>query len=307
MEIKTSKILYIKLGKEGNWEKECIEKTQTLHLGYRETNHAHCLKKNWDAVKKEFIEKQKTTLGTATNHTRQVREFYEADNSVLWITFYGNQLWWCFSEPTVTLLSDSTKTRPVIGKWSNKDIFGNNLNVDKLSGKLLKVQGFRGTICKINELNYILQKINGKELPEIIEAKKAVLILEKNIGQLIKLLQWKDFEILVDLIFTRAGWQRVGTVGKTEKTLDLDLLSPVTNERSMVQIKSTSNLKEFKEYSEAFKNMHGYSKLFFVVHTPDISLKNVASTDTIKLLILEHITKLAINAGLVEWIINKSS
>ena len=134
-----------------------------------------------------------------------------------------------------------------------------------------------------------------------------MLVLEKNISQLIKLLQWKDFEILVDLIFRQAGWQRVSTIGKTEKTLDLDLLSPVTNEKSIVQIKSTSNLREFKEYSNAFKNMHGYSKLFFVVHTPDEQLKNVTSTDTIKLLLLEHITRLAINAGLIEWIINKSS
>lgn len=34
-----------------------------------------------------------------------------------------NKRWWCFSKPEITLLADKTKTRPVIGKWSDKDVF----------------------------------------------------------------------------------------------------------------------------------------------------------------------------------------
>jgi hypothetical protein len=87
--------------------------------------------------------------------------FFESGKDVLWITFYNNSLWWCFSEPIVTKLKDQTKTRPVIGKWCDKDIFGNKLEFDHISGKLLKTQGYRGTICQIQEKQYVINKING--------------------------------------------------------------------------------------------------------------------------------------------------
>ena len=36
---------------------------------------------------------------------------------------------------------------------------------------------------------------------------------------LMHLLTWKDFELLVDLVFANSGWRRVGVVGKTQKTI----------------------------------------------------------------------------------------
>jgi hypothetical protein len=65
---------------------------------------------------------------------------------------------------------------------------------------------------------------------------------------LMKLLGWRDFELLVDLVFTSSGWRRVGIVGKTQKTLDLDLILPSTGERAFVQVKSTTTLAELAEY-----------------------------------------------------------
>jgi hypothetical protein len=37
-----------------------------------------------------------------------------------------------------------------------------------------------------------------------------------------------DFETLVDLVFFTSGWRREGIVGKTQKTLDIDLVLPST-------------------------------------------------------------------------------
>jgi hypothetical protein len=268
-EIKASKVLFIKLGRKGIWEKECIEMNQTLCLGYREVDHSECLKGNWKASQDYYLNVKKSDLRTATSHTNQIRYFYESDKTVLWITFYANKLWWCFSKPGIQQLPDKTKIRSVIGKWSDTDILGKELTTDSLSGKLLKTQGFRGTICEVSESDYVLLKINGKELSEVTEAKKALQNLELKISYLIRHLQWKDFEILIDLIFRQAGWQRLGVAGKAEKTLDLDLLSPVTNEKAIVQIKSSSNFDEFQYYVNEFKKMKNYDKLFYVVHSPE--------------------------------------
>jgi len=52
--------------------------------------------------------------------------------------------------------------------------------------------------------------------------------LKTAIRPLLQSLWWKDFELLADLIFTQSGWQRTSVLGKTEKSIDLELLSPVT-------------------------------------------------------------------------------
>jgi len=44
---------------------------------------------------------------------------------------------------------------------------------------------------------------------------------------------------------------------KSEKTLDLELFSPVLKERCMIQIKSVSNPTEFEKYCKEFKNYKG--------------------------------------------------
>jgi hypothetical protein len=37
--------------------------------------------------------------GTATRFTNDARQFYQSGETTLWITFYGQQLWWAFFDP----------------------------------------------------------------------------------------------------------------------------------------------------------------------------------------------------------------
>ena len=233
--------------------------------------------------------------------------FYEENDQTLWITFYANKLWWCFSKPNITLNADKTKTRPVIGKWSDRDIKGKLLSADTISGKLLKTQGFRGTICSVPEEKYALAKINGEQMNEVVEVEFALNILKEKLSELIKHLQWKDFETLIDLIFRQAGWQRVGATGKTQKTLDLDLFAPVTGESAMVQIKSQSDFKEFDYYQTEFAKMTTHHKFFYVVHSPKNDLLTYQNDTNTKLYFIDKVTELTIAAGLVEWVIKKAS
>jgi len=181
------------------------------------------------------------------------------------------------------------------------------LLASSISGKLLKTQGFRGTICRVPEEKYALAKINGEQLKEVLEVESAMGNLKTKLTALIQHLQWKDFETLVDLIFRQAGWQRVGDKGKTQKTLDLELYAPVTGERVIVQIKSESDLKEFEKYQEDFAIMNDYHKFFYVVHSAEKTLTNYINETDTNLYLVDKIADLTISAGLVDWVIKKTS
>jgi hypothetical protein len=303
--INPRKALYIKLGREGSWERDCIEHDQTLRLGYREASHDFCLKGKWDMVTQQLRAIRKD-LGAATRDVNQIRAFYESDEDVLWVTFYGDRLWWCFSRPQVTQLGDKTKTRPSVGKWISTDITDKPLQISQLSGKLVSMQGFRGTICSVREIEYLVQKINGDEPKAVKAARETQSDLEQKLEVIIRGLHWKDFEILIDLVFRQAGWQRISAVGEAQKTLDLDLLSPITSERYGVQIKSRASMTDFKSYQQQFKDMQGYARFYFVVHTPSRDLEQSPKSDDFQLLLLPDIARLATKYGLTDWIIAKA-
>lgn len=54
--------------------------------------------------------------------------------------------------------------------------------------------------------------------------------------------------------------------------------------------------------------MEGFDELFFVIHSPDASIRNYISTDRrINVIDDDRIEDLVIDAGLVRWLINKRS
>ena len=306
--IRPSRALYIKLGQGGAWENDCINETQTLRLGYQEASHQLCLQGDWAGVHQELKAIRKD-VGAATRDTNQIRLFYESDETVLWVTFLGDLLYWCFSKPEIALLADQSKTRPVIGQWRSTDVTSKALQKNQLSGKLTSMEGFRGTICSVKEFDYLVDKINGKLNAATEEAMKAIEVLEQKIEALIRGLHWKDFEILIDLIFRQAGWQRVGVLGGTEKTIDLDLLSPITSERYAVQIKSRAGRLEFENCQHRFTDMQGYNRLYFVVHTPsdDLVEAKTNSSNEIELLLPAKIAHLVVKYGLADWVSSKAA
>jgi hypothetical protein len=205
--VTASEVRFIKLGGKGGWEKDCIEgSTPCIRLGFRSYQHSECLAGNWEAIYNYWLKAEGKTPGKATEYTNQVRAFYELDKTTVWITFYQRKLFWCrVSSEVIEWPDDKTRIRRTIGKWSSQDITGRELHIDNLSGTLTKVQGFRGTICRVDAADYLLKKINGEVSPEIIEAEKSLHQLERSLEILIQKLGGKDFELLTDLVFTQAG------------------------------------------------------------------------------------------------------
>lgn len=306
-EIKAKKALFIKLGEKGFWEESAISEG-IIKIGYSDIEASDCFNGNWNKIDNYYVKTQKKTQIASTGFITQLKYFFEEPEDTIWITFYNNKLWWGKAYCKVHAKNDGTKVRKLIGGWSDQDLRGKGLIVDNLRGSLTKVQGFRGTICYVDELDYLLTKINGTITSEISEAYDAYDKLQKKISILIKTLNWKDFEILVDLIFRQGGWQRLSVVGKSTKFLDLSLLQPITKEKCLVQIKSQSNFKEFSEYYRQFKKMKEYDKFFFIVHTTkDEALKRMQRHSNFGILLNQDISKLVIDSGLTNWVITKTS
>ncbi len=305
-------IRYIKLGKGGFWAKDCIETDNTIRLGYESNQHQESLDGNWDAVKAKWLEIRNGSKHTASNDVRQIREFYEAPEDDIWITFHNRKLFWCkaFSEVT-ELQEDGSRVRKTIGSWSDTNEKGQVLSVDNLDGRVLTTQGYQGTICSLKEWEegYLYRKIKGEEEPVVAQIKQDMSNLRLSVAELVKGLWWHDFELLIDLIFSKTGWHRYSVVGKTEKDIDLDLFSPSTNRRAFVQIKSKTDKNEFDRYEEIYREHEGqYAEYFFVYHTASYALaEGVNLRDNCHVWDLDEISKLVIQTGLIDWLIAKRS
>jgi len=304
--IKATSAYFIKLGRGGAREEECILRDNTIKLGFNNPLHSECLAGEWHKIH-EYWMRQGKKKGKATETTNQIKAFYESGDDVLWITFFRRRLYWCFAEKKVTQLPDGTRIRPVKGEWSYQDIQGVPLTLENLSGKLTKVQGFQGTICTVKELEYLVRRLNQQKLPAVQKAEETLATLLKDIEPLIQNLTWKDFELLVDLIFTQAGWQRISALGKTQKSIDLAMISPVTGNRAFVQVKSKATMDVFEDYIGQYRSMDEFDEMYFVVHTKDGSFDVWQDTQHIKLWNVEQLSRLVVNSGLISWLIKKAS
>ncbi len=304
-EINPHAAYFIKLGSGGYWEQDCLQKSQTIRLGFDDTDHDACMRQDWDKIRRDLL-REGRTKGKATVIANEIRYFYESDENTLWVTFFGNRMWWAFAKGKATRLDDGSKTRPVCGQWQSVDIQGRPLTLDRISGRFQQVRRFQGTICSV-DLEYAKNKINAL-VPKIVsQAQEALRALEQRLIPLIQSLTWKDFELFVDLIFTNAGWQRISVLGKTLKTLDLDLRAPVTGERAMVQVKSASNRHEYRQYQQEFKHAVDFGRLFYVVHSPASDLTPEQSCDQTTILTAPELSRMAVTAGLSDWLMEKNT
>ncbi|MBK6591405.1 MAG: hypothetical protein IPG23_01040 [Burkholderiales bacterium] len=323
MTITCTQALFIKLGNGNKWADECFANGTSkgfVRLDYSEIPHklANGLPGNSEAVFEAAINfPLGATTGASRRHVNEICKFYASNEQVLWFTFHANRLWWCFSKHKVTPeIVDGTelKRRSVIGRWSDANILGETLLKSKLSGNLLKTEGFKGTICVIADdvRDYLLNKINGTVEPHVRQAQEAQQVLSTALIPVIQHLHPADFEILVDLIFMHGGWQRVGISGGTEKDIDLDLESPITGEHIAVQVKSKANVGVWSNYRKVADEMKDYSRFYFVTHSPDRALQEAAKAQTSadgRYVYWDEVelTRHVIRSGLTGWVLDKAA
>jgi hypothetical protein len=303
MPIQATEAYFIKLGRSGEWEIECL-RDGILRFGYADTAHADCLAGNWDAVR-TFWSSYRNDTGAGTRDANQIRVFYETGGNALFVTFHGGLLYWCRAMPGVTVDADGTHMRRTVDGWHSASITGKPLRTDRLSGALLRVQGYRGTICSVAQLSYLLGRINDQLPPSVVAADEARAAYLAAIEELIGLLTWQDFELLIDLIFSSSGWVRLGSVGKTQKSVDIELQLPTTNEVAFVQVKSEASSAIFRDSLDRFQSYDKYDRMFFAWHKGTVVSPD--DTKSIELLDCKRIAAMTLDAGLAGWLRDKVS
>jgi len=273
-----------------------------MRVGYREIPHELCASGKWDQVAAIY---RNTRPDQATRFTNELKRFYETGPETLWITFSDGKLSWAFANGGVTSDEEGYKHRRMMNRWRSASIKGTDLDAQKLSTRLTQVTGFRGTICQVRDLDYLLRKINGEAMPAVESARDARSKLTASIVPLIERLTWKDFELLVDLVFTAAGWRRIGVLGKTEKNIDLDMSQPVTGERILVQVKSKVTVGVVRNVAESSATMEHYDRIYLVTHSTIINPPEVAD-DRFEIIGAGRLAVLVLDAGLTDWLLEKS-
>jgi hypothetical protein len=301
-----TRVRYIKLGEKGSWEKECLAK-DIIRFGFGSAEVERfglCMAGQWDELAQSFITEGKDQK-TATRFTNETRIFFEDHGSTLWITFMNECLNWGFLKPMRPKRHPDGNGvfRTVVNGWQTVDLKGEPLTKDRLSGALTKIAAYQGTSCKVDVSAYVIRRINGQKIPEVEHAVSAMKEMKSSVLGLMRLLGDRDFEILVDLVFSTSGWRRQGVVGKTQKTLDLDLMLPSTGERAFVQVKSKTTSKELAEYVGKLDELDQYDWMFYVYHTGEAATHD----DRVVVLSPDKLADLVVDAGLVSWLIRKVS
>jgi Restriction endonuclease len=309
-QINPSAVRYIKLGQGGRWEKACFDRAE-LQFGHQSIPHELALTCDREQIKRFQIGRG-ISPQAAADDAREVTDFYTLGRDCLWITFARDHLWWTFCEPDVTWVGGDwadrgERSRKCVDTWRNTDIKGVPLRMDSLSTKLTKVASYRRTLCTVEAEEYLLRRINGVIEPIVERSNHARDAVLQILTEAIPSLHWVDFETFADVIFTRSGWHRSSPIGGTQKTVDLVIEHPVTNERAAVQVKSMATQDLLDQFIDAADQTGRFHRLFFICHSPKGALAAPVDRADVHLWSGRELAKIALRVGLFDWVIEKTS
>jgi hypothetical protein len=321
-ETRYENIRYIKLGRgSSNTDKICIERG-IAYIGFG-TGDPEVFRLASNGLWEDFksLEFERNAAGSdqarkqrATSATNQVKAFFECNEKTLWITFFaGNLYYGNFSSaraPEVCHGQMHGCIRQLQSKWRCLDANGKALQVENLSGNLTKVRGFQGTSCELDEMqtDYLLRRLSGKVpayITQIDEARESMALAVKCA---IKTLQPKDFEPLVEIIFSRA-WRRIGQAGNAEKFIDITFEDPLDPEKRIaVQVKSQTSIEEIRKCC-LDDQRDRYEKFIFAFHTPDREdlLGEGGFPEGVEIVDCNRLASLVIDSGLIHWLKEKTT
>jgi hypothetical protein len=302
-------VRYIKLGEKGKWVRRALSH-DILPFGYRAVDHVSCAQGNWEEVRGQLIGMGRTNRGVSQG-LRELKDFYGLPDDTLWVTIADGHVWWTFADGPVLEIDEAdpeapTRIRRTRNGWCKTSLSGVPLTVRSLSAALTTTANYQMTICSIKRADYLLRKIREDIDPlraaaEVLKAETVGLA-----AKMIRQLDWRDFETLVDLIFARSGWHRISPLGQGQADVDLILKQAVTGETAWVQVKSRSSPAEFEEYLGRFQRDGSCDRLFFVCHST--ARTPTSPTDPkAQFWSAERVASAATAAGLLDWLVDHAA
>ncbi|HKX80101.1 MAG TPA: restriction endonuclease [Novosphingobium sp.] len=303
--IQPAQTRYIKLGRGGAWERRSLDEG-LIYWSNNEDPVEEAAAGDWDTAEQRYRDYY-ANRATATGTLRELQDFFTLGSDTLWITFAFGQMWWAFSEPAQAIpgvadLTEPAAFRRTIGPWRNVDRFGIKLDQNSLSTKLTQLAAYRRSICAVKHVDYAVRRINGEREANAIALGIHRRALIEASADIIRDLHWRDFELLVDLIFSGAGWRRLSEVGGTMKDIDLLLEQPITREIISVQVKSAINQSVADECVAAFAASTVGSRFFIVYHTGTVAPRSGNCTRPVHLWDCLTLAEHAVDAGLTNWL-----
>jgi hypothetical protein len=297
-------VYYIKLGRGGIWEKSSIE-NEKLRIGWAEVDLDDVNRGNWEKVEMT-VKGAYATKGAGTRDFNALRTIVDSTPEDIWITFDTERMWWCRVGKPGVFEDKTSKYRELESPWCDRAINGKELKITDIPGQISKTRGFRATVCRIEEKEVMSRLLNGQSSHAFEAISLAKRELERAVIDGIRHLHWRDFEILIDLIFRGAGWRRITGLGGHQKYTDMDLIEPITGDMYRVQVKSSASLNDFLEYARGF-TPGPFRKFFFVVHTPsdDLAHHVQVSGSGVELILPERLAGMVVDFGLINWVLKK--
>jgi hypothetical protein len=307
--LKVGAVRYIKLGEKGKWAGRSLNQG-ILPFGYRAVEHTSCAEGNWEEVRRQLIGMGRTNRGVSQG-LRELKDFYGLPDDTLWVTMADGHVWWTFADGPVLKMDEAdpeapTRFRRTRNGWSKTSLSGVPLTLRSLSSVLTSTANYQMTICSIKQTDYLLRKICGetdnlRAAGEVLKAETIELAVK-----MVRQLDWRDFETLVDLIFARSGWHRVSPLGRGQADVDLILKQAVTGETAWVQVKSRSSPAEFEEYLGRFQRDGSCDRFFFICHSTASVLTSRADPKA-QFWPAERIASAAAEAGLLDWLVDHAA
>lgn len=306
--IRAEQAYFIRLGEGGKWAEQALARGE-MHFGDPSPGaHALALDGDWPGVGENWLAAGLTRPDRLTSDLREVRAFYTLGPETLWLTMFKGRLYWAFAAPEVfETKTDASASgafaRKTLGGWRSTDVAGLPLTRDRVSSAIWKTTGYQRTICRFADPERVIRRINA-EVPDAVtavrEAEKAVT---ETVERMLPLLDWKDFEALVDLIFLRLGWRRLGELGGTQADADFVAEQPLTGERAFVQVKMDATPAQVRAALEAFDLTAAHERFVFACLRCRGAV-DLGARANAELWLGAALAQRAIDAGLVRWLAN---
>jgi hypothetical protein len=304
--LKAERAYYIKLGRGGEWADDAIARG-TARIGWRTTPLAQIHRGEWATIKKA-IQAESKTVGAGTMDANALERFCRSTQDDIWVTFHDSKLWWGRLKTGPVKEDATSKYRELLDGWHDRSLKSDPLLANQIPGRISQLQGFRGTICSVSDQEALLRLLNGERSPEYLALATSKNDLESTAARAITNLHWKDFELLVDLVFRQSGWRRISAVGETMKSVDLELEDSITGDQYQVQVKSRAAKTTAIKCKEDFR-ASAFRRYYFVVHTPDTDLLDAADLDDdhFEVILPGRLARMVVDGGLTGWLLDKIS